>query len=148
MWSIWYFWSDFIETWSFMRYFWKSSDVKFRENCPVGVKLFHVVRWIDGWTYIVKLIVSLCNFANLQRDWEFTYRLHTRKWKSHIVPCGGLLPFKFLVADNWNKKTHANCVLLKGWQTKLSWPHVLNTGCICSIWICVWQFWRKGKWYS
>jgi hypothetical protein len=50
--------------------------MKFHENCPVGAKLLHVVRWIDGWTDMMKLIVALCNSASMQRDWEFTYRLH------------------------------------------------------------------------
>jgi len=71
--------------------------MKFHENCPVGAKLFHVVRWTDGRTGMVKLIVAHCNYANTQRDWVFTYRLHAWKWKSCFVPCCGLLPFKFLV---------------------------------------------------
>ena len=53
--------------------------MKFHENCPFGAKLFHVVRWTDGWTDMLKLIVAFLHFANMQRDWEFTYRLQACK---------------------------------------------------------------------
>jgi hypothetical protein len=42
------------------------------EICPMGAKLFHVDRWMDGWTNThtdtMKLIVIFCNFANMPKN--------------------------------------------------------------------------------
>jgi len=35
--------------------------------CPVGTELFHVDRQTDGQTDLMKLIVALCNSANMHR---------------------------------------------------------------------------------
>jgi hypothetical protein len=42
----------------------KYSNIKFHENCSVGAELLHS----DGQTDMMKLVVTLCNFANIPKN--------------------------------------------------------------------------------
>jgi hypothetical protein len=59
------FLSDFNETLDFSAYFQKNTQITdFTKIRPVAAKLFHADRLTD----MTKLIVAICNFANMPKN--------------------------------------------------------------------------------